>query len=121
MLPLFIGVGECEVMRDQAVACASKVWRDGGTAELRVWLGVYHGSAMFEPGVRVVKHMTRVQRGSLREYWGGTHMARKVRRRRKLYFDKNADKATFYEPRPRPRPLPLPLPPLPPLLPCLGP
>lgn len=65
-LPLtFIDIGSCESMRDQAVAFASKIWRDGGRAELHVWPGVYHGSAMFEKGVPVGKEMIRVQKAFL--------------------------------------------------------
>ena len=65
-LPLtFIDVGECECMRDQAVAFAARIWKDGGGAELHVWPGVYHGGAMFEPGVAVGEEMVRVQRGFL--------------------------------------------------------
>lgn len=70
-LPLtFIDIGTCESMRDQAVAFASKIWKDGGRAELHVWPGVYHGSAMFEPGVPVGEEMVRVQRGFLERVFG---------------------------------------------------
>jgi acetyl esterase/lipase len=57
-------------MRDQAVAFASKIWRDGGSAELHVWPGVYHGGAMFEPDVSVGREMFRVQRGFLQRVLG---------------------------------------------------
>ncbi|KAJ8114547.1 hypothetical protein OPT61_g3604 [Boeremia exigua] len=66
----FIDVGECESMRDQAVAFASRIWKDGGTAELHVWPGVYHGGAMFEPSVPVSEDMNGVQRGFLRRVLG---------------------------------------------------
>ncbi|KAF9700711.1 hypothetical protein EKO04_001491 [Ascochyta lentis] len=70
-LPLtFIDVGECESMRDRAVEFASKIWRDGGSAELHVWPGVYHGGAMFEPGVPVGEEMVRVQKSFLERVLG---------------------------------------------------
>ena len=49
----FIDVGECEVFRDSAVAFASQIWKDGGSAELHVWPGVYHAAMYFEPSVPV--------------------------------------------------------------------
>jgi acetyl esterase/lipase len=70
-LPLtFIDIGECESMRDQVVAFASRIWRDGGQAELHVWPGVYHGGAMWEPNVPVSKAMVKVQRGFLERVFG---------------------------------------------------
>lgn len=68
--PIFIDIGECESMRDQAVAFASRVWKDGGSAELHVWPGVYHGAAIFEPDVSVSREMVRAQRGFLRRVLG---------------------------------------------------
>ncbi|KAF1923126.1 alpha/beta-hydrolase [Didymella exigua CBS 183.55] len=67
---VFIDIGACESMRDSAVAFASRVWKDGGRAELHVWPGVYHGGAMFEPDVPVSKEMTRTQRGFLQRVLG---------------------------------------------------
>ncbi|KAJ4364789.1 hypothetical protein N0V95_000633 [Ascochyta clinopodiicola] len=70
-LPLtFIDVGSCESIRDGAVEFASKIWRDGGSAELHVWPGVYHGGPMFEPDVAVSKAMARVQKGFLERVLG---------------------------------------------------
>jgi acetyl esterase/lipase len=51
--PAYINVGECEVFRDSAVAYASKIWSVGGSCELHVWPGVYHGGMSFEPHVPV--------------------------------------------------------------------
>lgn len=67
---VFIDIGACESMRDQAVAFASRVWKVGGRAELHVWPGVYHGGAMFEPDVPVSKEMGRAQRGFLERVLG---------------------------------------------------
>ncbi|KAJ4991975.1 hypothetical protein SVAN01_02570 [Stagonosporopsis vannaccii] len=68
--PVFIDIGDCESMRDQAVAFASRIWRDGGSAELHVWPGVYHGGAMFEPDVPVSRDMIRAQKAFLRRVLG---------------------------------------------------
>lgn len=69
---VFIDIGSCESMRDQAVAFASKIWKDGGKAELHVWPGVYHGGSMWEPDVPVSKTMTRTQRSFLERVLGLT-------------------------------------------------
>lgn len=68
--PVFIDIGECESMRDQAVAFASRIWKDGGSAELHVWPGVYHGAAMFESSVPVSLEMVRLQRAFVRKVLG---------------------------------------------------
>lgn len=39
----YIDVGSTETFRDEAVAYASRLWRDGVQAELHVWPGVFHG------------------------------------------------------------------------------
>jgi acetyl esterase/lipase len=41
--PTFIDVASAEVFRDEAVAYASRIWADGGIAELHVVPGGYHG------------------------------------------------------------------------------
>lgn len=38
----YIDAGECEVLRDQAVEFATKMWRSGSTCELHIWPGAYH-------------------------------------------------------------------------------
>ena len=40
--PLFISVASAEVFRDEDVAFATRVWRDGGDAELHVYPGGTH-------------------------------------------------------------------------------
>ena len=40
--PLFISVASAEIFRDENVAFASRVWRDGGDAELHVYPGGTH-------------------------------------------------------------------------------
>lgn len=60
--PAFIDLGECEVFRDSAVAFASQIWISGGSAELHVFPGLYHGGALFEPHVPVSKAALAAQR-----------------------------------------------------------
>ncbi|MDP9796181.1 acetyl esterase/lipase [Catenuloplanes nepalensis] len=40
--PAFIDVGSAEVLRDEAVEFASRIWAGGGAAELHVWPGGTH-------------------------------------------------------------------------------
>ena len=51
--PAFISAGSAEVFRDEAVAYASRIWACGGSAELHVWPGGFHGFENFAPGARV--------------------------------------------------------------------
>ncbi|MEU0671965.1 alpha/beta hydrolase [Streptomyces sp. NPDC006172] len=41
--PAFIDVGSAETFRDEDVAYASRIWQAGGSAELHVWPGGFHG------------------------------------------------------------------------------
>uniref|UniRef100_UPI000A510757 alpha/beta hydrolase n=1 Tax=Streptomyces niveiscabiei TaxID=164115 RepID=UPI000A510757 len=41
--PAFIDVGSAETFRDEDVAYATRIWQSGGTAELHVWPGGFHG------------------------------------------------------------------------------
>lgn len=41
----YIDVGAAEVFRDEAIDYASRIWADGGSCELHVWSGGYHGFA----------------------------------------------------------------------------
>jgi acetyl esterase/lipase len=41
--PTFVDVGSAEVFRDENVAYASAIWAAGGSAELHVWSGGFHG------------------------------------------------------------------------------
>ena len=41
--PTFIDVGSAEVFRDEDVAYATRIWEQGGDAELHVWPGAFHG------------------------------------------------------------------------------
>ncbi|MFF4182549.1 alpha/beta hydrolase [Streptomyces sp. NPDC001691] len=41
--PAYIEVGSAETFRDEGVAYAQAIWQAGGTAELHVWPGAFHG------------------------------------------------------------------------------
>jgi len=43
LAPAFVDVGSAETFRDEAVAYASRIWQAGGSAELHVWPGGFHG------------------------------------------------------------------------------
>jgi len=51
--PAYIDVGSAEVFRDEAVAYASRIWADGGIAELHVWPGGWHGFDSLAPHTRI--------------------------------------------------------------------
>ncbi|MEU3711159.1 alpha/beta hydrolase [Streptomyces catenulae] len=53
--PTFIDVGSAEVFRDEDVAFATGLWRDGGEAELHVWPGGFHGFDMTAPHTAVAQ------------------------------------------------------------------
>ena len=47
--PASIDVGSAEVFRDEDVAYATRIWADGGVAELHVWPGGFHGFDVMAP------------------------------------------------------------------------
>jgi acetyl esterase/lipase len=51
--PTYIDVSNCEVFRDEAVEFASRLWELGGSAELHVWPGGFHGFEMAAPDAPV--------------------------------------------------------------------
>jgi acetyl esterase/lipase len=53
--PAFIDVGSSELLRDEDVAYASGIWAAGGSAELHVWSGGFHGFDQIAPEARVSK------------------------------------------------------------------
>ena len=51
--PTFLDVGSAEVFRDEIVEYASRIWAAGGSAELHVWAGAFHGSDRMLPTAAV--------------------------------------------------------------------
>ena len=47
--PTFLDAGSCETFRDEIVDFASRIWRAGGTADLHVWGGGFHGFDLVAP------------------------------------------------------------------------
>ncbi|WP_017580086.1 alpha/beta hydrolase [Nocardiopsis valliformis] len=47
--PAFLDVGSAETFRDEVVEYASRIWAAGGSAELHVWPGGFHGFDGFAP------------------------------------------------------------------------
>ncbi|MEV4989997.1 alpha/beta hydrolase [Pseudarthrobacter sp. LMD1-1-1.1] len=48
--PTYLDAGDAEVFRDETVAYASGLWRDGVNAELHIWPGGTHGWEALMPG-----------------------------------------------------------------------
>ncbi|MVZ99088.1 alpha/beta hydrolase fold domain-containing protein [Actinomadura sp. LD22] len=51
--PTYIDCGSAEVFRDEAVAFATGIWAAGGSAELHVWAGGFHGFDGFAPDAAI--------------------------------------------------------------------
>jgi acetyl esterase/lipase len=41
--PTYLDVGSVEVFRDEVIDFAARIWRAGGSAQLHVWSGAFHG------------------------------------------------------------------------------
>lgn len=62
--PAYLEAGSAEVFRDETVALASGIWAAGGSAELHIWAGGFHGFQTIVPTAAVSQ--TAVQ---TRESW----------------------------------------------------
>ncbi|MGL3805472.1 alpha/beta hydrolase fold domain-containing protein [Paeniglutamicibacter sp. R2-26] len=62
--PAFIEVGAAEVFRDEAIDYASRIWAAGGSAELHVYAGAYHGFSGSSPEALVSRRAN-----ALRDSW----------------------------------------------------
>ena len=51
----YLDVGSAELLRDETLAYASKVWASGGQAELHIWAGGFHGFDIFFPDVPIAQ------------------------------------------------------------------
>ncbi|MFC8016537.1 alpha/beta hydrolase [[Kitasatospora] papulosa] len=51
--PAFLDVGSAETFRDEVVTYASRIWQAGGSAELHVWPGAFHGFDLMAPQTAV--------------------------------------------------------------------
>jgi len=64
--PAFIDVGSAETFRDEDVSYASRIWQAGGSAELHVWPGGFHGFAMITPDAALSREARAAQLSWLR-------------------------------------------------------
>jgi len=62
--PAYVEAGSTEVFRDETVAFASEIWEAGGSAELHIWAGGFHGFQTIVPTATLSK--TAIQ---TRESW----------------------------------------------------
>ena len=69
--PAFIDVGSAETFRDEDVAYAARIWQAGGTAELHVWPGGFHGFANIVPEATLSRDARAAQATWLRRLLGG--------------------------------------------------
>ncbi|WP_223694984.1 alpha/beta hydrolase [Leifsonia poae] len=68
--PAYIEVGSAEVFRDEDIAYAQRIWAAGGTAELHVWSGAYHGFSGFSPDAIVSRAAVAARDSWLRRTLG---------------------------------------------------
>ena len=69
--PAFIDVGSAETFRDEDVAYATRIWQAGGSAELHVWPGGFHGFAGAVPTAALSRAAVAAQRDWLRRLVNG--------------------------------------------------
>lgn len=60
--PAFLDVGSAETFRDEVVQYASRLWLEGGAAELHVWPGGFHGFDYFEPTAQLSRDARATRR-----------------------------------------------------------
>lgn len=68
--PAYIEVGSAEVFRDECVAYASRIWANGGAADLHVWSGGFHGFDLLAPHAAV-----SIETCQTREAWVAARLA----------------------------------------------
>lgn len=69
--PAFIEAGSAEMFRDENVEYANRIWATGGTAELHVWSGGFHGFDFFAPETELARAALDARRSWLRRIYGG--------------------------------------------------
>ncbi|MFG2120367.1 alpha/beta hydrolase [Streptomyces sp. NPDC048710] len=69
--PAFLDVGSAETFRDEVVDYASRIWQSGGTAELHVWPGGFHGFDGFAPQAALSQAARAAQLDWLRRLLAG--------------------------------------------------
>jgi acetyl esterase/lipase len=64
--PAYIEAGSAEVFRDEAVAFANRIWEAGGSAELHIWAGGFHGFQTIVPSAALSQRALRTRESWLR-------------------------------------------------------
>ena len=64
--PTFIDVGSAEVFRDESVEFATRLWASGGSAELHVWPGGFHGFDATVPDAQISRAAVAARESWLR-------------------------------------------------------
>lgn len=68
--PSFVDVGSAETFRDECVEFTSRIWADGGDAELHVWPGGAHAFDVLAPWARMSRDARRPRVAWLRRLLG---------------------------------------------------
>ncbi|TYL52712.1 alpha/beta hydrolase [Agromyces mariniharenae] len=68
--PAYLEVGGAEVFRDEVVAYASGIWAAGGSAELHVWPGGFHGFQNVVPDAAVSRTAVATREAWVRRVLG---------------------------------------------------
>lgn len=63
LAPAYLEVGSADIFRDETTQYASRIWAAGGSAELHIWSGGYHGFNGFSPEA-IVSQATNAARDS---------------------------------------------------------
>lgn len=67
--PAFIEAGSAEMFRDENVEYANRIWASGGTAELHIWSGGFHGFDFFAPETELARAALDARRSWLKRIW----------------------------------------------------
>ncbi|GAA3071934.1 alpha/beta hydrolase [Streptosporangium carneum] len=70
LAPAYIELGSAELLRDEAVEYANRIWAAGGEAELHVWNGGFHGFEVFCPDSRLAAYALETRRSWIRRVIG---------------------------------------------------
>jgi acetyl esterase/lipase len=69
--PAYLEAGSAEVFRDETVAFASRIWAAGGSAELHVWAGGFHGFQGIVPSAAVSQRAVQTREAWVRRVLTG--------------------------------------------------
>jgi acetyl esterase/lipase len=70
--PTYLDAGSTETFRDETLAYAHAIWQAGGTAELHIWPGAYHGFDSIAPAAALTHAAREARTRWLRRVLGGS-------------------------------------------------